>query len=219
MITIYALRDPHTSEIRYVGKAKRPSHRIKDHINGARRILIGTKRLRTRKEAWIVSLLRTDSYPSIEVLEIVDDQLANARERFWITQFPNLTNMNKGGDGWGGWNCGKKLGPLSEETRRRVSIGTKKAMNSVAIRKKCSEGAHIMLSKIKDSDGRLRSDIRTKIAEWNKKPLCVLQNGELKEFNSISEFQTACSVDGNRWTRSIKPGLDPEFKLLYIRTK
>jgi len=156
-------------------------------------------------------LIDVELEPSLRILE--STEFPNERECFWIRQFSNLTNMTEGGDG-GNTNSGRKFGPRSEHQRRNIAKGTRIAMANSRVRKKCVEGAMIRLSKIKDVDGKLRADIRAKIADWNKIPIKVKCHGQELEFDSIQEFQRAWSINSNRWARKIKRGLDLDFSII-----
>ncbi len=103
MTTIYALSDPRTSEVRYVGKTAGPMRkRMAVHRAAAR--LRATKR---HVEAWVRSLLDARCEPAVIVLEQVRPPIDwRLREQFWIATLRRvgcrLTNLTIGGDGSSG---------------------------------------------------------------------------------------------------------------------
>jgi len=93
---IYALIDPRTGMIRYIGKTSRGIDRVQEHWK--------RKQERDRNDhchAWIRSLLREKQIPDFEVLEYTVDFVC--AEVFWIGYFrmvgADLTNMTEGGEG------------------------------------------------------------------------------------------------------------------------
>ncbi len=95
---IYALIDPRTTEIRYVGKAFDVRHRVACHWHETRRWDT------TRKCNWIKQLKRLGIKPEVEVLESFMESDVDAwqeAERWWIAYLRmigcNLTNMCSGG--------------------------------------------------------------------------------------------------------------------------
>lgn len=110
---IYALCDPYTEEIRYVGKAKRPTDRLSMHVGNAKR---GFK---THVARWIRLL---PGRPLMLRLAIVPDDYASEMERRTIAHFRakgyRLTNLTDGGEGNLGWHP-------SAETRARQSSSQK----------------------------------------------------------------------------------------------
>jgi hypothetical protein len=98
---VYALIDPRTGEVRYIGKTHRkPAWRLQRHM--APYELLGN----SHKEHWIRSLLKEGLKPTIHILEKCEtrDQLALAEIRH-IAQHRSigakLTNILHGGDGIG----------------------------------------------------------------------------------------------------------------------
>lgn len=100
---IYALIDPRTRELRYVGQSVRGVARAKSHWR--------TKKERERKDhthCWIRKLLAEGQVPEVEILETLEPS-ANVRalldeaEIFWLGYFrmigANLTNHTIGGCG------------------------------------------------------------------------------------------------------------------------
>lgn len=106
-IHIYSLSDPRTGQIRYVGKALNPFHRIRKHLCDKRS---------SHKTNWIQSLLCIGLKPSIDILETVPEGEWQEAERFWIAYLRflgcPLTNLDNGG--WG-------VAKLTPEIRRKMS--------------------------------------------------------------------------------------------------
>lgn len=133
MTTIYALIDPLTSHIRYVGKTRsKLSKRLGDHVSKAR------QNKNTHVYAWIRSLLIKGSSPEIIPLEITEDW--QEAEQFWIAYRRmigcNLTNHTVGGETSpvmtnevrqkiSKAQLGKKRKPLREERKAKISLSLK----------------------------------------------------------------------------------------------
>lgn len=97
MPTIYALTDPRTNEVRYIGKAVDVGRRLRRHLKDAR------DGRADHKSRWIASLLREDLIPLVLVLDECDDTIWKVRECYWIAHYRargvDLTNCKDGGDG------------------------------------------------------------------------------------------------------------------------
>ena len=94
-VKIYVLKHPDTLEVRYVGKTVRSlSKRLGNHIANAK----GNKHNKHLSN-WIINILNNNKRPIIELLEECDYSVWQEREQYWISQFPNLINLTKGGDG------------------------------------------------------------------------------------------------------------------------
>ncbi len=127
---IYALKDPASLEVRYIGKANNPKSRYSRHINDAK------NKPKCHRLCWIKGLLDNNKAPILEILEECDELIWGERENFWISKFDNLTNMIDGGKFCPMSNPEivermkktKKENPqkCSEETRKKLSIHTKK---------------------------------------------------------------------------------------------
>lgn len=95
MIYIYALSDPDTNEIRYIGKSIRPKERLTNQCN---------EKVNTYRSHWIQSVLARGKKPIQTILEELPDEsnwqereiawIAYGREKGWP-----LTNCTDGGDG------------------------------------------------------------------------------------------------------------------------
>jgi hypothetical protein len=111
-LIIYALTEPDTGEIRYVGKTFRPAkRRLRRHV------CLSNLKGNSHKERWIRKLVAAGKEPKIIVLQtcLSADELANA-ERFHIaklrTEGARLTNTADGGDGGSG--------PHTNESKEKI---------------------------------------------------------------------------------------------------
>lgn len=113
-VTIYALCEPDTSEIRYVGKTCFPlEKRLREHLADARR-------LRNHRDKWIAALSRRGLKPLIVAIEQCSDDWAE-RERYWIAHHralsDRLVNSTDGGEG----GHGLKHSPARRERQREIA--------------------------------------------------------------------------------------------------
>lgn len=110
---IYALKDPRTDEIRYVGwTIKTPERRLANHIWQAK------ARRSSHVHRWILCILADGVMPAIEVLEAGSGDGWRAAEREWIFRLRaigvRLTNIADGGEG-------KPGAKQSTETRAKIA--------------------------------------------------------------------------------------------------
>lgn len=127
---IYALIDPVTDEVRYIGKTETTlKKRYSGHLTDARR---GHKR---HVYNWIRQLLSLDLAPIIKVLEECAKEMWAERETWWIAYGRQvgwrLTNATAGGD------CGNKTA-RSDETRHKQSEAQKGHKHSEETKRKQS---------------------------------------------------------------------------------
>ena len=99
---VYALTDPDTNEIRYLGHSMYPSRRHRWHIDQARR-----NDRATHKARWIGKLLDAKKKPCLSIVDTALEGQVGERKRWWIAslrlQGVLLTNETVGGDGdWPG---------------------------------------------------------------------------------------------------------------------
>jgi hypothetical protein len=125
--SVYALRDPHTNQIRYVGWSVDPVARLKRHMKEAR---TG----KTHKCRWLACL--GGIWPRLEILESGVGDPAPAEIR-WIAEMrrrgADLTNATAGGDG--------VIDPTPELRRLRSELN-KGRRPSEETRKKLAEASH-----------------------------------------------------------------------------
>lgn len=77
---IYALVDPRTNEVTYVGLTNNPNSRFQDHMSN-----FGTN---IKKSNWIRQLRDEHLGPRMSILEIVDTkEAATEREKYWINHY------------------------------------------------------------------------------------------------------------------------------------
>lgn len=116
---IYALQDPQTFEIRYIGKSANGLHRPKAHVQPSY-----LSKDDTYKGRWIKQLLNNGFKPVIKVIQYLNNPLECIQaEIYWIDYFEKqgcpLTNSTKGGIG--------SLGYFkSDKTKKKMSIARKK---------------------------------------------------------------------------------------------
>lgn len=111
---IYALIDPRTNAIRYVGKANNPQARFRVHVS---------PRGKTYAQCWIRQLYKGGMRPKLIILEEIPQIFWRQREAWWIDFHKRrgcrLTNLIPGGIGP---RSGRKP---SKETRLKMSAARK----------------------------------------------------------------------------------------------
>ena len=128
---IYALLDPESEEIRYIGKSCNGLARPKQHFYPS------SLRVHSYKNSWMKSVFSRGLRPGIRVLQEFDSKThLAAAEMYFISGYKRigsrLTNLTDGGGGvvnpspisrakMSAAKLGKKRQPISDETRRRLS--------------------------------------------------------------------------------------------------
>lgn len=95
---IYALVDPLSREVRYVGVTTRT---LSQRLSAHKHEVTGKRNVNTYKNNWFSKLLEANLIPFIILLEECSPDNWEDRERFWISIFDNgkLTNQREGGIG------------------------------------------------------------------------------------------------------------------------
>lgn len=99
---IYALLDPTTKQIKYIGQALNALERLAEHMKPR------SREAKSHKNNWLNSLVAQGLKPELIVLESFEDPYKlNEAEIFWIAYYrsigANLTNGTDGGEGNLGW--------------------------------------------------------------------------------------------------------------------
>ena len=131
--TIYSITNIITNK-RYIGKTiKSLNRRLTNHLHAKNK---------SYKTSWIKSLAEKGLTPEIELIEIVDENDWQSREKYWISFYrksgANLCNHTDGGEGQHGRKAsnntrakmsksqkGSKKQPLSESTKLNLSNSLK----------------------------------------------------------------------------------------------
>ncbi len=118
---IYVLKDPVTGEVRYVGKADRPSKRLVQHVGIA-------NRRKDYKACWIRSLLRRGLKPELEIVDEVPVEYWQALEAAYIAFYSELgyrlVNVTPGGNGCGAGEVHPSFGTKwTDEMRANKQAG------------------------------------------------------------------------------------------------
>lgn len=138
-VFIYSLNDPRSGDIRYIGKTKRDLHnRLNKHIQYS-------KSHKLHVSNWIRQLINIDLKPTINIIEICNEENWIEREVFYIKYYRengcDLTNLTNGGDGLSGY---KKIGkPHTQEAKDKISIKNKKIIKSVEWKLKIEKSLYI----------------------------------------------------------------------------
>jgi len=118
---IYTLAHPITGEIRYIGKTNNLKRRFNQHLSNHNLLK------KSKKNNWIISLLKSNLIPKIEILDETIENNVNDLEVFYISLFSSwgfkLLNMTEGGDGIS-W-VGKKHTEESKIKSKMVSPNRK----------------------------------------------------------------------------------------------
>lgn len=117
---IYALKEPCSGIVRYIGKSDNVSNRVRAHLEEAKNSKKHSHRLH-----WLRGLISKEKVPQIEILEEVKKTEWSEREIYWIKWFRDigclLVNSTNGGEG----NSGLKHSPEALERIRSAQVGNK----------------------------------------------------------------------------------------------
>ena len=113
---IYALCEPGTQTIRYIGKSDNPKKRLGEHTHPR-------KKIRTHLTNWVSKVLSECQVPSLLILKEVPGNEWEWWERSYIQNARmlgfNLVNMAEGGEGFESGEKHPNFGkPVSEDQRR-----------------------------------------------------------------------------------------------------
>lgn len=113
IVYIYALVDPNTDEVRYIGKTNNLKRRLGDHCNK------GMPGNNPHKSHWIAKLRAEGKKPKIIVLQECDSDTWEEAESHWISHYRSigarLTNVLSGG------RSARDFQPRARSTKLRIS--------------------------------------------------------------------------------------------------
>ena len=165
---IYALTDPNTHEVRYIGRAKDLTVRLKRHWRG-----LG----RSHVAKWISALKRHGQRPGVTVLQTVSASCICNAERYWIAHYRALgcplTNIGDGGEG------GMPGAKHSEETKAKIGAAHRGKIVSAEARARMSEAQRRAMTQER------RAEIGA--ASRNRSPEANARIGEANRGRSPSE--------------------------------
>lgn len=223
---IYAIQDI-TGNVRYIGKtSKSIEERFSVHLSHAKR---GTK---NHVYNWIRSCMKQGYLPLIKIIDGPIDGDGSLEEMYWIARFKregcNLTNQTLGGEGNPGYipseearlkminsHLGVKLGPHSEEHKRKISesnkglkrsLETRLRVSQAQIGKKLSQEQKDKISKL--NKGRIVSDsVKMKISianigkkrtEETKRKLSISHKGFIPTLDTRKKLSEASKLVWNK---------------------
>jgi hypothetical protein len=144
-VQIYALVDPRTDSVRYIGKSTDSERRRRDHLSS------GQLKFRSKKNSWIKNLQSEGLEPRLRILRRVPATQGNAAEIEMIAIYKmvmgdELTNGTDGGDGGAMPPEVAKAAGLkrrgrthSDEEKAKRSVSQKKAFASREFRAQRSQ--------------------------------------------------------------------------------
>ncbi len=103
---IYALLDPDTYEIKYVGQSAQGISRFNFTMNKI------SLMIDSPKTKWILELLNKNKIPLFKIVEVCEFQELNQKEVFWISKYRNLLNIASGGVGGNTGKAHQKWKPV-----------------------------------------------------------------------------------------------------------
>lgn len=163
---IYALCDPDTEEVKYVGKSNNPKSRLSRHI-------ADSKIKTSEKLIWVKSLLSINKLPLLKILEKVPVEVWEIKEKFWINQFKDLTNMIPGGN----------VSPMTDQNIINKMVSTKRNNPQ-----KISQKTRDKLSIIRKEEWRLglrkgkpKSDLEKELRKIQTKEIWAKRNKEQRK--------------------------------------
>ncbi len=109
-ICIYLLIDPRYNNVRYIGQTNNISRRFREHLLEAK------SGKNTHKNNWIMSLIKNNLKPEIEIIEL---DLNNSEGDFWEQHYISLYKS------FGFYLVNKTNGGESKEEKSRLKISAK----------------------------------------------------------------------------------------------
>lgn len=204
-VFIYALIDPETNEIRYIGKAVNPKNRLLGHLREAKKNI-----KHNHKVHWIRKLLSKNLKPIVLTLEEVSEDIWREKEREYITFYKKqgfrLTNGTNGGEGISFWKLleiskKRKGSHHSEETKNKIAATVKagsKEKWTPELRAKLCASQQIASKNRKPAGAILWK--QNGLVHWQFRPIIKynLEGKQIQTFNSPDEITNYCGRKGRR---------------------
>lgn len=186
---IYALVDPRTDEVRYVGKTVDLKRRMRRHRNIGR-----SENPSIYRDRWIQSLMDDGLDFIVWILEVCDDKNWIASEIKWIAYFKeqgcSLTNLTGGGEGWHDYvmtdeHRANLKKPKPEGFGKRISEAQKGRVKSQAHRENISKAKRGVKS---------TPEVKEKLSESMKNRWAVDSEFRAKVKETKEKSKTECPV-------------------------
>jgi len=142
---IYVLRDPRTSDVKYVGKTKNPYSRKKAHSSPSQ-----IRGQGIRKIEWTLELISLGLRPQFEIIEECEDGKWKEREEFWIAHYGLANLVNVRPDATPG-----NLNACSENTKEKLRRSVIRQFSDVIRRQKHKEAMQRWSKNLTDEDRKI----------------------------------------------------------------
>lgn len=202
--SIYALHDPRTYALRYIGWAYDPERRLRDHLKCA-------PKERSYKANWLRQIIALGSVPMLSILQTGMHGWAEA-EKDWIAYFRRmgapLTNLTDGGDGMPGYRWTEEQ---LQRLRNRVITSQHRENIAKARRGKPLSKAHRDTLSAKRKGQPLTEPQRQRlIASHAGKPLSEAHKNAIRttltgRTFSVETLRKMSAAQKNRQRRSLSP--------------
>jgi hypothetical protein len=201
MSKIYALIDPNTNLIRYVGKTDYPlEFRLKQHCS---------KKSKTHKWNWIKGLMQNNQKPVISLIEDVSEDMWQERECYWIGRLraegASLTNIENGGKGG---RIGISL--LSEESKQKLRTARKNQIAPMLGKHHTEETKAKLREKRKSYIPTVETRTKISLAQTGRKNSEI---SKLKVSDSLKQAYREGRIQSKRYWLGKKRPLDTGEKI------
>lgn len=123
---IYALLDPDTRDVHYIGKTDDMAKRLKNHLQPA------ALKIRCRRTSWLKGLLKKGKKPLMVMLEEVEQEHWKQKECYWIAFYRALgAHLMNTAEGGGGGVKPEWITPEMRGNMRAAQLGKKRSAESI----------------------------------------------------------------------------------------
>lgn len=191
MTIIYALIDPRNKQVRYIGQTiQKLPRRVQGHLY--------RNDHNPHKVAWLNQLRSLGLKPIAEVLEEVDDIVADEKEQYYIAKYRNFGDWLLNAD-----SGGRQNREISDETRKLMSAKSRGRQQSESTKAKRS--ASLLGREVTDAmkkalaSGRVKGIKRSSASEERKHKISLANrgNGELSP-DQIREIRERCNKESRK---------------------